>query len=390
MKQTGGYILTHDYWEQLTAGASNLHSLQCWASQIGMHVVEPFVMRSSLGAPNSISKLTSLLRFSDIYDMEHWNTMSLKNGYIPLASWEEFTERAPRNVIRIDLKHKNPSRKNLGQLDEKGMIHGCPTTISWNKNSKFLEKLNFSVVKDVCINFGFDKIIHSSQFYYKIFGSKNPSDSTLKINQWRGIQWRGIQGSRVQINDSTCKKRVVELQPSKRLFQDAKKYIARYLKTSDYLSIMTRMEKTKSKNIAIRSCFYQTLEFWNKLVKETGINVTFLSSDIGRFGSNSFKRKEKENGLEDVFSEFFNTIYGNKLTVNNWETSFEETSGLSNTGYISMLQKVIASQAKCILLVGGGSFQRNALHLYQKKHSASDWCIHVVNDCTDVKSLYKQ
>ena len=192
--------------------------------------------------------------------------------------------------------------------------------------------------------------------------------------------WRGLNSNRMRISDSGCDKPTAHMDalPSKKVLRDAQKYIETFLKTKEYVSIFVRMEKAlKSKEANVTYCLYETLQQWRKIVSATGLNSTFLSTDVGRLGSDSYKPKD-----EDSFSEFFNTLLGNQLTIKEWEATFETISSSSRSGYIAMLQKAIASGAKCVLFVGGGSFQRHALRLYRKRHADQDWCVHVVEKCT--------
>lgn len=73
-------------------------------------------------------------------------------------------------------------------------------------------------------------------------------------------------------------------------------------------------------------------------------------------------------------------LYSNKLTFEEWEESFNKaTGGVKNNGYIAALQRTLASRAKCLVLVGGGSFQELALKDYLKNHpNKEDHCIHLL------------
>lgn len=374
-QHTGGYILSHDYWEQLTSASRNMLSLQCWANRIAsMAVVEPFLKKSYLQSPTTQREASSL-RFSDIYDINHWNSLSWRNRYAPLITWEEFLERAPRNLITVDIKYG--AVHQLPLTDKRLYMQDCSIKSYWTSMASFLQKKhNFHVIRKICINFSHDKEFSFDEFRAEIFKDHTPSTTTVLFNQWRGLG-----NKRIQVRDSGCGKITanVEAEPSKRVIEDAEKYIARYLGTYDYIAILARMEKVKmadGKELKVTSCFQQTLKYWDKMAQK---NVTFLSADVGRYGSDSLRHAKDD--LTGVFQEFFDAIYGSKWTVSQWERTFVSVSGLSDPGYIGMLQKVLASRAKCVLFVGGGSFQRSALHLYHKRHSVNNWCINSVTGC---------
>jgi hypothetical protein len=304
--------------------------------------------------------------------------MSKKANYATLTSWEHFIETAPRNLITVSLKYPTKSVK----VDEgKSYRQGC-TDESQNKLVRFLESKNFTVVRRVCINHAYIKEINESLFYSEIFGENKSDNSTVLF-----FEWRGLTNNRMRIRNSGCERQAVNVDgvPSKQVYLDAQKYVETFLKTKNYVSILLRMEKAmealEGKEI---DCFHQTIDHWRKMVSVTGIKTTFLSADIGRLGSGSFKQMPKV----DTFSKFLNDIYGDQLTFSQWEASFENISSSPERGYIAVLQKVIATEAKCVLFVGGGNYQIHALKVYRQRHTKRDWCVHIARKCTTSNLLY--
>lgn len=347
-----------------------------------MSVVEPFVKKTDLYSTTEHKGAKNLLKFSDVYDIDHWNAFSRKANSSPLVPWVDFIEKAPRNLITVNINYG--ATKRVPEQEWTLYKEGCSHKASWNNLVQFLEqKHKFTVVRKICINFSHGKEFGPSEFYKEVFGSNKPSNSTVLFGQWRGLSTR-----RVQVRGTGCNapKATVDAEPSKMVLRDAERYRDQYLRTHDYVAIFARMEKAKQQKKqqgTVTNCFHETLESWRRMVSTTEINTTFLSTDVGRLGSASFKTAKDD--FHGAFSEFFATIYGDKLTVDQWESNFESVSGVSHPGYIGILQKAIAAQANCVLFVGGGSFQRNALNLYRKKHAKEDWCIYVVEDCTESK-----
>ncbi len=110
------------------------------------------------------------------------------------------------------------------------------------------------------------------------------------------------------------------------------------------------------------------------------IPQVFLSIDIGKYGSDSFKKKNYFGHLSDM-EAFVEKLQGMKL--GEWETTFESVTHSKDSGYIAMLQLVLVTKADCIVFVGGGTFQRHALHMYQELHpNESDRCVRIVEKCT--------
>jgi hypothetical protein len=334
-----------------------------------MSVVEPFLSSSKLVSPIKDRDVRSMSRFRDVYDIENWNSLSV-GDYSTLSSWEDFMQSAPRNLITVNLEYG--TTKPRKEREGKSYRQGCTSKGSWNRLVQFLQSKNFTVVRRVCLNIAYVDNLTESEFYSEVFDINKPTDSTVLF-----AVWKGLLDNRMHITNSGCDMPTAytEAVPSKQIFLDAQKYIDTFLKTGNYVSIFVRMEKA----VHVTDCLQQTLDYWRKLVADTGIHTTFLSADIGRLGSDSYKIKMRE---KDAFLEFLSVIYGNQLTVRQWEATFENVSSSSQSGYIAMLQKAIASEAKCVLFVGGGSFQRHALRVYKKRHTEKDWCIHIVESCT--------
>ena len=68
-------------------------------------------------------------------------------------------------------------------------------------------------------------------------------------------------------------------------------------------------------------------------------------------------------GLTEKSKQLLNSLFNNELSFSEWEESFTRaTGGVGNSGYIqAALQRTLASRAKCLILIGGGTFQDLAL-----------------------------
>ena len=67
--------------------------------------------------------------------------------------------------------------------------------------------------------------------------------------------------------------------------------------------------------------------------------------------------------------------------MHEWEKTFERVAHSTDSGYIAMLQQVIVTRAKCILFVGGGTFQRHAYNLYRQLNPENQ-CVRILEKCT--------
>ena len=248
-------------------------------------------------------------------------------------------------------------------------------------------EFNFETVRKVCIKFAKDKDLTLEEFSQQIFGSYQPGNSTVVIDTWRGLgKFRG-QVIGTGCKEYTSKIHLDMLHPSQHMANVAERYVSSYL-SPDYVAVMVRMEKALHVNRNATHCFRQTLDMWRKMVRDSGsINTTtFLAADMGRFGSSTYTRATR-NKLKKLFPRFFSEIYGHHAAVQEWEETFLAVSEVSSTAYVSVLQKVVAARGKCLLLVGGGSFQQHTLRLYLQGHSGEERCVHIVESCSSGLSV---
>ena len=360
-----GYVVVHYCHEQQTSALKSLFSLQCWAAQLNMPVVEPFVIKSTFQTPLE-NDVRDLLRFSDLYDMEQWNEAFVKpDSFLPFASWEDFVRNSPRDIILVQTLNSGST---------------CSFSSIKEKFTSFFKKHHFKIVKEVCLPLEKNKPMTTDKFnhfvlndYYKL---RNVSVIFVK---WKGICAKEVCGSSIiSVIDSKCDRMTVldpntslKLNLSNRVKQDADLYVHRYLKNSSYISVMLRLEKpivTARAEEIVSKCTKGVQDIWKKLKNENQLNVTFLGWDVGRFGSASFWQNEKKYDVTQNTQSLFTAIYGHSTSVKEWENTFVDVSGSTNPGYIALLQMSIAARARCVVLIGGGSFQRHALQMYKDLH----------------------
>ena len=237
----------------------------------------------------------------------------------------------------------------------------------------------------------------TQRFNSLLFGKHSPQNVTLLFHNWRGIR-RATPRVRIILKDTTCSGTLrtnytssldraksdedVILLPSQEILKHAKAYTETYLHNGEYIAIMLRMERLYSKkggridytsNVA--KCILKIISLWKEMVQESGVEATFLSTDIGKYGSSLVGMNKHV--LEDT-SKLFRTIKDS--TLQKYDETFAAVTGENSNekGYISVLQKALASRAKCLLLVGGGSYQAHALHLYKQLHP-KEQCVKIID-----------
>ena len=396
-------MVVNRVYEQQTMASGNLLQLQCWASLLNMSVVKPFMANSYLKTPLDESKHAAMLTFGDTFNETHWYEHTRQHGYLPLVQWREWVSKGPRRVIAVQLRY--PLLSGVKQKRAEGMQfphpftgeaykEGCAYNFISGNNQKALLALGFKVVRKVCFNFLNGDEFTLSQFRDHIFGSLHPHQVSLVMDEWRGLG----EPQRVLVHERVCQEQHPFrewVNPSHRLVSDTERYVQDNLGGGAYVAVIARFEMTgltrqvstsEDPHTEIPHCIERTLQQLNQLRADTGINTTFLSIDIGKYGSISFLRK-KYYGHFSEMSEFVRKVHGGGMSLADVEKTLERVSGSRDAGYIAMLQQLIVTRAKCILFMGGGSFQRHALHIYQSLHpSKEEQCVQVVSKCT---SMYR-
>jgi len=106
----------------------------------------------------------------------------------------------------------------------------------------------------------------------------------------------------------------------------------------------------------------------------------FMTFDIGRYGTQSRSVTKYNHVLTQKSEELLAFAHGQAVSYSEYEDRFTNITGTKNSAYISVVQKVIATKAKCLLLIGGGTYQFNAAYMWRKNHPRQI-CIKSMNSC---------
>ena len=415
--KTAGFVVALKIYEQQTMASGNLMQLQCWAKFLNLAVVKPFMKDSFLSTPMDETKHYTMLTLDDTFDMDDWSKHTAKLGYAPLVDWYHFVHNAPRDVIVVQIKY--PTLTHVKKMRSQGLSfphppsgeeykEGCRFKLlsSSGKLGSALRAKSFRVVRKVCFNFLTGDELSLKQFHSDILGDYHPENVTIIFDEWRGIK----ENQRILLEDDICHEEHPYrefLKPSQRLLRDAEAYAKRFLtqdsttivsnntltngSRTEYLAIIARYEMTgltrslkrgNDSHAIIPYCLKLTMETVEWMKWKSGLKDTFLSIDIGKYGSHSFGLKNYFNHLADMES-FVRQVYRGKMDIHEWERTFEAIAHTTDGGYIAMLQEVLVVRAKCIIFVGGGSFQRHAFNLYTELHpDKEDRCYRVIEKCT--------
>ena len=246
--------------------------------------------------------------------------------------------------------------------------------------SLFLKSKGFRVVREVCFNFRYGNQLTVKEFDRHLLAEYSNYNVTIIMDMWRGLG----SAQRVLVRDICTTTYPIHeyIQPSQQIVKDAETYISTYIRKAPFLAVIGRLEMsllTIHRNEPIMPfCLNKTVSELQDFKVDSHLNQTFLSIDIGKYGSKKWRAKKY---LTLEFTTFLNSVYG-KVSIEDWEQSFEIIAQTKNAGYIALLQMVIVTRAKCILFVGGGAFQRHALHLYRQLNKQTE-CLKIVKACTN-------
>ena len=374
----GIYLINLRYSGQQGAGVRALTSLQCWAGHSGLpiSIVEPAMSRTQL--IGLISKKNNTMRLTDYFNIKHFNTRSRENGYAELITQNRFLNKGPNDIIYVQTGskvHKTKwSNKNNTEICYKHTRHAL---------LRKLVKLGYCIVKIVPTK----GIQLSRQKIHEILGEWHSKNVTLVFSKWEG-PW---------VTTSQCKDFTIinQFSPSERLLKDANKYRDLYMGSNSSLAIMMRLEHAviltwRNKSYTIDKCLRNLVQISAKLRGKNNATPV-ITADIGEYGSNSWPQtirdKEKLALLKTRALNTIEVLLNHRMSFERWERSFiEAAGGVINRGYIAALQRVIASRADCLVLMGGGSFQDLALQDYIHFHKDRDkWCIRII--CADNEQL---
>ena len=406
-REGGGhtYIITHSHGGQLTRAIKNLMLQQCWAWGLGTQasIVEPFSSKSHLLHTPALwdalrqGTMVDAARFSNYFDLEFYNHVSVAQRGVPLTIWEDFLTHAPRQAVVVATpmvscevllrSGRTEMRQQRGRTERISMAEK-----SFNAFIEGLESLKFQVVKRVVIN------CSDPNRGQKLTEELSPflSNATLVFSSWLNSHlvktWLSVD-SQCNVSEKYPAER---LAPSSRIQEHMKSYRSNVLRANKTIAIMIRVERfltlksSGRSNETVDSCLRKTLAVYAGLKRQPqwADSEPYLTLDIGRFGSGIMQKQSTVSmfgaSLKDVTKLVTNLLVkvydGRWESIRQWEDSFlEATGGIHERGYVAMLQRGIAVQSDCLVLMGGGSYQEVAATQYLEAHPGpGQQCLHIV------------
>ena len=380
---------------------------QCWGASLGRttYIVEPFLSQSNLYHSSNFwtsldkGELHEAAKFSEYYDLQYYNEKSLGDQSLSLVTWEDFLQDAPRDSVVLVIPEQScslGSSKHMPSGSVK-LLSNCSFSKSFRDFIIGLKTYNFHVVKTLCIHCSqLDGLLDIKELSNEI--SRAGKGVTLLINMGRNFaatsSWLRVPNTCAMSENPS---RFTRLRPSLAVISHTQYYKKTIIRNKRIIALMLRIERFLMQQRSQRpvqnnltSCVKDALDIHDKIREERDAG-TFLTLDVGRFGSHVMQRSravsrltssggDTMDSITSLAKDTINHIYNGKFTLKTWEETFVEASGgITEMGYIAMLQRNIATEADCLILMGGGSFQQVAAYQYIKNHpEPSSRCLHTV------------
>lgn len=392
-----GYVIGWDFHEGQTSASRNLLSLVHWAGDMNMAVVEPCVYNSFFNLANCVnimgqSSNSMPLLFRDYFDIDHWNHQtSLHKIGKPLLAWKEFIKNMPSEAI-IVYTWPAHGKKSAVFVDDGIRKDAMECYGHENKaitpqfSKETFSKLGIKIAREVCFRFNRLVPIDLQWFNRQILGGHKKSNILILFTSWIGT-FKG----RMYLNKKEY--RYLEafdyLKPSPRVVEHSKKYAEQFLGGKGYVAVQLRTMKMV---LVLRHSQHMSQEdivhFFNENCSQQVLTVLkklegkrLLAVDLGRFGDQSFEMSLQltNNSKDQIVPKLLSSVYDDVWNQAQWEDSFVQvTGGITDSGYIAMMQKILVSNAACIVIGGGGQFHNSLMMEYKK--TKGDPCVYEV--CT--------
>ena len=371
-KSGDGYMFALTFGDQGTGSFINLVSFVCFASKLGsVRIVEPFMVTSSLGQ-NVSANWEKGTKFSDVFDIEKFNSFALSRHYSPLVPYKTFLEAAPHKLLVAQYNCSGLSScRSCGHQDvvEKGRI---------------FSKLNgFEFVGHVCLDYGPKGHMNIAELENQIYTNFKKAEVVVMFPRFGGVdngRFSKKKGYRLFLSLPACSRNrgvpTSIIRPSPFVTASANSYIHKYLDGNHYISVMIRIELILRSHVhdtqapkLTEKCLNRVYQRLKKLQAEVGIQDIFLALDVGKYGSDIFQNEHVMTPILPYFDIFVSQTIKKGMTLSEWDERFTNITENQTPGYIAVIQKYIAARGDVLVLLGAESaFQSSTRELYNSLH----------------------
>ena len=380
------------YAGQQGSGVLSLSTFQCFLTSI--HGKNALIAEPKFKDSYFLTYATSKLSFSSLLDLDHFNKESSRIGYPGMINLEKFIKESPRQAVYICIRgFSGTSRQKM--VWQAPRINGSVKCLQDDDIQSLSGQYHHqSIYSNWCIvrvvelwatlvrKWNGKGAPTVNSVHKLVFGEWSPAEVTLLFTLFSFYKYPPLIVPSTTIDCTKIKQTRTQFQPAKRIIQDAETYKDMFLGGENRLAIMLRVERLVIGSrgnplVAVKKCFSEVF----KLKRKLAVNfIPLVTIDVGgRYGTGTSNNNQMKDAIK-YSKEAFESLYNNTWSVSAWEESFTKAAGgITDRGYIAALQRVLASRADCLVLVGGGDFQTLAAQDFMHYHNSSE-CIHLVCD----------
>ena len=334
------FVLAVSYWEKMTMATINLHSLLKFAREWGAEVPLPFASGPNLnGWPRN---KTTDVSYSLIYNTTKIQRILFEYSLARLVDFDQFYKTALKtkkgnNIFYIHIRYSpKPLSRHIGKVK----CHG-------HKIKQSLKLLEHHSITCCNIEAG---IPTTPDDIAKICGFKYLDEFVVIFHDWHGItqpnpkRFFRLFVPKEYFNE--YKRPPMVLPHSQYVIQNATHFLLNKLgiSRSGFIAVHIRAEKLflKRHQTNDTQCMLDTINLAKTLAQANPDTAKIL-----------------------YFTDNFGLWYYKRLLdKENVEITRFNSSEINNEGFAAQVEKRIMSEAKLLVVSGGGSFQETIIHRY--------------------------
>ena len=413
------FLLALNYFEQLTCATRNFLSFGFIAQNLGAKVVLPYLVHSRMySIPDLLpSKEIPGLFYplNTIYDIGKLNETFYSFSKTHLAHFKDFILHAPREIVLVDVVHKNlaPREFGLSSKDLKKVLSymaikgetaiNCSWLVSaWNQplfhdielmlriSSRFFGAEEFIIKNYICVSLEADVTTD------KIKQLIGPVPQTIIFTQWRNCAYQSCEINAPRIISNPIRNRILyhKVVKSRSInhiplpFNDtiksaAMQFLHKIKIFSPYISLHIRIEKLSRINEKISGhtdCCFRLLDSLLSSLKEKHFNQILMITDIGEYGSDACYDKVCAPHAKKVKK----MLQQRRLVQYSFDPKAVGSS--DSSAFASLAEMHMLAMGDRLIVMGYGSFKNQIITHFLYSHPKK----HLYHICTESGNILNE
>lgn len=365
--ETRGYVLIESLPnEQLPVAMAELLTLQCWAGQMKMDIVEPSIQHNTIMTPLHIPKDDSIVSLDSIFNMATWSSlveMKQGNQFIEIS---EVNVRNIKHVIVVDVNQKYNGNASINCMGD-----------SEKYRSDLHSRWGLQVTQELCLDNQktLREVLETVRDFVSFLEKQMLTDSDGKVAViFRQLGKIFDNNSEEEDKPHACQYTqpliTARISPSDKLLEDAQAYLNSKREATSAIIVSSNVLLSKD----LSSCFERILTRYHSLKLSHNLTNAFLSYYQLR------DRHALPLEKRISYKMFFRGIYSGAYTPTQWDEVLLKHSRSGNKAYLNVLKQVISSHSKCLILTSNDFYTRLTLNWYNDLHQVSK-CVVTVKEC---------